>query len=178
MARIQDIPKLIPGGDYACDIPLDHLRGWIASQQEYRTVELNPDFQRGHVWNEAQQTAYVEFLLRGGNSSKDLYWNSPKRHVLQKDGTFPTMVLVDGLQRFTACDKFIGNNLPVFGKYIHEWEDADVFTGMGGPCLRMHVNNLQSRKLVLQWYLELNGGVAHTESELNRVKELLAQELK
>lgn len=174
MLRIENVPKFIHGGNYVCDIPLDHLRSWLANQEEYRTVELNPDFQRGHVWTEKQQIAYVEFLLRGGQSSKDLYWNVPDRHKI-KDGRFPTMQLVDGLQRFTACDKFMGNNLPVFGHYLHEWEDADVFTGMGGPCLRMHVNNLQSRKMVLQWYCELNGGVAHTEAELQRVKDMIKE---
>ena len=40
-----------------------------------------------------------------------------------------------------------------------------------------HINDLEDRKAVLQWYLDLNeGGVIHTAEELNKVKKLLDEE--
>jgi hypothetical protein len=39
------------------------------------------------------------------------------------------------------------------------------------------VNELKTRREVLQWYLDLNaGGVVHTTKEIERVRELLAKE--
>ena len=41
----------------------------------------------------------------------------------------------------------------------------------------MNINNLQTRKEVLQWYIELNsGGTVHTDAEIDRVKKLLRKE--
>ena len=40
--------------------------------------------------------------------------------------------------------------------------------------MAIHINDLQSEKDVLQWYLEMNsGGTPHTQEELDRVKLLL-----
>jgi hypothetical protein len=41
------------------------------------------------------------------------------------------------------------------------------------------VNDLRTRKEVLQWYLDLNtGGTIHTSDEIEKVKRLLAAETK
>jgi len=38
------------------------------------------------------------------------------------------------------------------------------------------VNNLKTRKEVLQWYIEFNsGGTVHTDAEIQRVKKLLEE---
>ena len=43
--------------------------------------------------------------------------------------------------------------------------------------MKINVNDLPTRKNVLQWYIEHNaGGTIHTEEEINRVKELLKKE--
>ena len=40
------------------------------------------------------------------------------------------------------------------------------------------INNLPTRKQVLQWYLQMNkGNVAHTEEEINKVEKLLEETL-
>lgn len=83
------------------------------------------------------------------------------------DGDF---VCVDGLQRITATKRFIHNEIKVFGHYFNEFE------GNPGCCndLRININNLKTRKEVLQWYLQFNsGGTIHTNKELDKVKELL-----
>ena len=61
--------------------------------------------------------------------------------------------------------------IKVFGKYtVNDFEDSipidfDFTT---------NINNLQTYKEVLQWYVDLNeGGTIHTTDELNRVKNLL-----
>ncbi len=129
-------------------------------------VDLNPLFQRGHVWTEKQQIAYVEFILQGGKSGKDIYFNCPNWEDNEGD-----MSLVDGKQRLTAVLKFLDDELKVFGHYLSEFEDSlHVLT-----CFNFHINNLNDKE-VLEWYLSLNSGIAHTDDELNKVRNMIKEE--
>lgn len=159
-----DIPQFIHGGEYASDVFLNRVSPWIAERAEDHGVEFDPDFQRGHVWNDAQRTKYVEYLLRGGVSQRTIYWN-------QKSIMDP-IVLVDGKQRLTAVMKFFDGEMPIFdGQYFKD------FTGnfrMLSYTLKFQINNLQTRRELLQWYLDLNdGGAVHSQDELDRVRGLL-----
>lgn len=178
--RFRDIPQFISGGNYACDVGWDYLEAWLADHDRAVTLDLDPDFQRGHVWNDAKRVAYVEYILRGGQSSYDIWWNCPTWASIGR-GTAP-LTIVDGKQRLEAVRKFMRGDLRIFaglrgctaGYLVTDFTDR---LGIAGPRLRMHVNNLESRKLVLQWYLDLNGGgVVHTDEELARVRALLAAE--
>jgi hypothetical protein len=80
---------------YHVDVSWRYLEEWITSQAEIN-LNLDPDFQRAHVWTRQQQTAYVEYVLRGGEAAK--------RAVLQLRRLEPparpaTFVIVDGKQR-------------------------------------------------------------------------------
>ena len=82
-------------------------------------------------------------------------------------------VLVDGLQRLTTVLKFCNNELKAYGIYNKEYE------GRISPSINLifHIAKLQTRKEVLQWYLDFNtGGVIHSEEEINKVKALLKKE--
>ena len=182
--KIRNLPKFIHGGNYACDVSWNYLEEWLASHsRDGASLDLDPDFQRGHVWDDAKRIKYVEYVLRGGESSKDLWWNCKN---WMGGGAGPIQI-VDGKQRMEAALRFVRNDLPVFsdlrqeqepgareGWLYSEFEDK---LGILDASFRMHVNNLPKRELVLQWYLDLNeGGVVHTEDELLRVKVLLADE--
>jgi len=178
--KFKDIPKFIHGGNYACDVSWAYLEEWLEHQRKDADLDLDPDFQRGHVWDDDKRRAYVEYVLRGGQSSKDLWWNCKGWMDGRRD---EPLTIVDGKQRLEAVCKFLRNELFVFrdldkrnalGFLYCDFEDK---LGIVGPSFRMHVNNLATRKLVLQWYLDLNaGGVVHTSEELARVRQLLAKE--
>lgn len=171
--NIRDIPQVTRTPTNGVDVSWDYLEKWIADRaDEYGdNFELDPDFQRGHVWSVDQQIAYVESSLRGAQVPRDILWNDPEwRH---SKGQTPRLVLVDGKQRLEAVRKFMRGELPAFGLRV------DQFTG----CIRVQlslyfrVNELPTRADVLRWYIELNsGGVAHTPREINRVRRLLQQE--
>ena len=41
---------------------------FIENEIKEYNLNMNPNFQRGHVWTEIQQSKYVEFNLKGGKS--------------------------------------------------------------------------------------------------------------
>ena len=170
--KFSDITQLTPCGNWACDFDLKGFVREIDRMVEEDGLQLIPDFQRGHVWTTEQQIAYVEFLLRGGITGRVVYLNNPNWNR-PRNKTYTDFVCVDGLQRITAVCKYIKNQLPVFGCLYKDYEDSIRILN----TMRINVNDLQSRKEVLQWYLDYNtGGTVHSDAEINRVKELLAHE--
>lgn len=173
MLTKKDIPNFTKFGNYEIDVPLGFLLDAIEKYKKDYQLDTSPDFQRAHVWNEQKQIKYVEFLLRGGLSSRVLYFNCPNWMGVKR--VVGPMVLVDGKQRLEALTKFLTNNLMLFGKYKLEDIDRSVFRI--SKTMKIHINNLETRKDVLQWYIDINdGGVAHTTEEILKVKELLDKE--
>ena len=167
ITQFKEIPKFIGCGNYHVNIGWTYIERWLASVPE---ADLDPDFQRGHVWTKDKQVKYVEFILRGGTSSRDIYWNHPGWMTHFKG----EMVLVDGKQRMEAVRAFLRDEIEAFGSKYSEYTDR--IQPLSTDFV-FHINNLKTRAEVLQWYLDLNsGGVVHTEEELNRVRDLLAKE--
>ena len=169
--KFSDIPRYTRDGNYQTSIPIRNLPGFINKFVKNYGLELNPDFQRGHVWDQPRRTAFVEHILRGGMGSRDIRMNCPG-WMRDFHGPF---VLVDGLQRLTALRDFMANRLPVFGIRLKDLEDPIPLE----YTVNIMVNNLPSRAAVLRWYIEINaGGVVHSDEEIDRVRQLLANEEK
>ena len=121
--KFKDIPQFLTNkANYHIDIGFRYFDKAIQNYIDEDGLILNPPFQRGHVWTEEQQKAYIVYLLRGGPSGKDLYFNCPSWHC-KATTDYNEFVCVDGLQRITAIRKFIQNKLKVFGCYYNEFED-------------------------------------------------------
>jgi len=168
--KFKDIPQFTQNGNYRADTSLWDLIYTMDCYQENYGLDMNPDFQRGHVWDQEKQVKFMEFILRGGKSARMIYLNHPN-WMRSFKGNF---VLVDGKQRLEAALKFMNNELPIFnGNYFKDFIDSLHFSVGFTFC----VNNLKTRKEVLQWYLDLNtGGVVHTDKEIRRVYNLLEKE--
>ncbi|MDD4779154.1 MAG: DUF262 domain-containing protein [Tissierellia bacterium] len=171
--KYKDISQFTAVGSYEINMPLRYLKAkideWV-NDTVFTPLQLNPDFQRGHVWTEEQQIKYLEYLLKGGKSARVIYFNHPN----WQGSYIGEFVCVDGLQRLTACIRFLDNEIPAFGTYYNDFEDKIPFD----INLLFNVNNLKTRKEVLQWYIEFNtGGTVHTEEEIERVKRLLKKEM-
>lgn len=152
-------------------MPLRYLPDKIKEWEEdpWYGLQLNPDFQRGHVWTEEQQVKYVEYILRGGKSAKIIYLNKPSWQG-GECGNYDDFVCVDGLQRITAVLRFLNNEIKAFGYYYNEYEDKLPFE----VDLLININNLKTEKEVLQWYVDLNeGGTPHTSEEIDKVKQMI-----
>jgi hypothetical protein len=167
--KFKDVPKRTPTGNYHVDVPLTSIIRTLDEYESEYGLDMNPDFQRGHVWRVDQQVAFIEYILQGGKTS-DILFNEPNWNS-QKAGK---MVLVDGLQRINAIIAFLKNYIPAFGHFYLDYEDRLPAT----MTVSFRVNDLKTRAQVLQWYIELNsGGTPHSTLEIERVEELLEDEL-
>lgn len=174
--RLSQVPKFSPWGNNAFDLFLGDIEGQLARLGADREIVLLPDFQRGHVWDDARRSAFVEYILRGGRERRDILFNSPGFGR----GLAEPLVLVDGLQRLTAIRRFMAGELPAFGQTLDRFhpEDQHHVRMSSTLTIRFHVNDLPDRAAVLKWYLDLNtGGVVHSDDEIARVRALLEAEL-
>ena len=174
MPSFSDFPNYISASRYNIDVSLAYLNGWL--EQEKERLDLNPDFQRDYVWSEEQKERYMEHIIRGGISGREIYFNCRSYIQPQKTDSdlLDTLVIVDGKQRFSALTGFLDNTVKAFGFYLKEFDVDIAYKRVLGRTIRININDLQYRKLVLQWYLELNsGGTVHTKEELDKVKKMM-----
>jgi hypothetical protein len=168
-----DIP-VISQAKWGCSEGWDGvMEGW-AFMHRGIPVELRPDFQRGYVWTQKQQICYIENMLKGYATGRDVYFNHPTWGSFEDAEKYPIQC-VDGQQRIGAVIEFMENRLPIFGDHYYR-DIGGVFPWGDRACFIIHVNNLKSRREVLQWYIDLNtGGTVHTDDEIERVRKLLTE---
>ena len=170
--NFQSLPRFTRNPSYRVTTEWKYLRStldrWADRKEGLAALNLDPDFQRPHVWTPQQKTAFVEYVLQGGISGRDIYFNC-KGWQGSYEGPF---VLVDGKQRLDAALRFLNNEVPVFGG--HYFKDIE---GRIMAEFNFLVNDLRTRAEVLQWYLEMNtGGTPHSAAEINKVKDMLKTE--
>lgn len=164
----REIPQF-PRAGYEVNVPWATIEEHLDRPRSC-SITLEPDYQRGHVWTESQQSAFVEYGLMGGESSMVITTNCPG---WMQDFRGP-YELVDGLQRITAVRRFLAGEIKAFGHLFTEYGDEICWSG---PSFRWRVLSLPTRKEVLKLYLLLNdGGVVHSPQEIERVRALLASE--
>jgi len=172
--NFQTIPQLTRMANYRTTVDWRYLEEHIDHWKErgdgtIAELDLEPDFQRLHVWTPEQQTKYVEHILSGGMSGRDLHFNCNGWMNTWK-GPF---VIVDGKQRLEAARAFIRGEVPIFGG--HYFKDIEGRLPHQANFL-MCVNDLKTRAEVIKWYLEMNtGGTPHTQDEIAKAQALLYQ---
>lgn len=165
--------KFTPAPTYRVTVMWDYMEETIANWQDKSTgpnsaLDLNPDFQREHVWTTDQQIQYVEYILSGGMSGKEIYFNC----VGWMRSYVGPFVIVDGKQRLQAVRRFMANEIPIFGDNYRKDIEGRLRLN---ASFTFAVNDLKTRADVLKWYLEMNtGGTPHTEEEIQKAKDLLA----
>lgn len=139
---------------------------------EFEPINLDPIYQRGHVWTKEQQEAFVGHMLEGG---------ATPIVIINRDDTYsmPDEV-VDGKQRITAIWRWICGEIAAkleSGErvYLDDFSEKDQkhIMGISGPQFTVGYVFL-NRQEVMKLYLKLNrGGTVHTEEEIERVQKLI-----
>lgn len=202
--KFRDYPQF-PHANYQVDIPWDYVESWLKGEMKEAGLNLDPDFQRAHVWTEEQQRAYVDHCLRGGEVGRVLVFNAD-----QWPSPGKTFELVDGKQRLEAVRKFLRGELTVrcfaCGGGGSIWEnEANAGKGAEVECstcpnpdfhpkgwltfgdfegrmpidlrFQVRVCKLETRADVLKLYLSMNaGGTPHSVEEISKVREMLKKE--
>ena len=166
--KFYDLKSYVRSANYRINVSWnyldEHLDGW-SKETRSTCLDMNPEFQRGHVWTEEQQIAFVEFKLKGGEGSDVIYFNC-KGWMMNFEGPF---VRVDGKQRIEAVKRFMNNEIKVFDEwYYKDFEDPRFLNTISFVFC---VNDLEYYEEVLRWYIEMNtGGTVHTNEEIDKVK--------
>ena len=171
MTKFLDIPKF-PRAHFEVTVGWTYLESQLDALDSDGQLELDPDFQREHVWTKEQQISYVEYILMGGEVGKNIIFNC----ATWPRGITEPITLVDGKQRIEAVRAFMRNDLPAFGVTYRDYEDR-IDTMITRFSFR--ICGLESREDILNLYLSINaGGTPHTQAELDRVQLLLKAEEK
>lgn len=177
-AILSELIRPLPAATYECDTTWDRLEGAVSRIAEsYGELEMNPDFQRGHVWTDEQQIAFIQNCLRNVVTSAGLLIQFNCASWDDFEGTsivgLPRgLQCVDGLQRYTAITRFMKGEILAFGL------DVSRFLGTGhspnSRKVRLAIHAITKKDALLKLYLDLNsGGTVHSAEELARVRQLL-----
>lgn len=174
------------------EVSMSYLSKYLDDMNTIMPVELNPDFQRGHIWTQEQQIAYVENMFRGFNTDRNIYFNQYGYHEIKENnkhlidhekGVWGRFLCLDGLQRLTAVLAFTKNEFAIFDQQIL-FQDILSDSRAKRKLLNQSMTNLRfnyfqfkTREEILTFYLALNsGGTPHTQEEIQRVQQLLVAE--
>lgn len=177
--KFQDIPQFTRFPGYRYDCSWDELEHSLNRYEEHYGLDLDPDFQRAHVWTEEQQRKYIEYVLKNGHTGKELFFNCP---YWNSNGHAGKITLVDGKQRLNAVMRFMRNELKIFANFDPKLEgyllsEFDGYLPILIASFKIYINDLRTREEVLQWYIDLNdGGTPHTNEEIKKVRVLLSEE--
>ena len=61
ITRVEDITQFTRAESWECDFDLEGVLHFINEEQEELGLNMDPDFQRDHVWTENQQSRWIEF---------------------------------------------------------------------------------------------------------------------
>jgi len=165
----KDIPKF-PRAYYTVSMPWNYVESNIEEWQNDYSLNLNPDFQREHVWTPEQQVRYIEYCLQGGEVGKVITFNCPG-WMRSNPGEIQ---LLDGKQRIEAVRSFFRDETQPFG---YKYSEIEGRFPWGDVMFIWQICRLETRAEVLQLYLNINaGGTPHTSEELDRVRALLNKE--
>jgi hypothetical protein len=174
----RDLRASMPHGEGECSYFAHTLRRWIdgdPKDQVNLRLDIDPDYQRGHIWTEAQSAAFVGHKLEGGECPTI---------TIQRWDTNPVDEVVDGKQRILAVLGFVEGRVPALlsdgnAYFLREWgsEDQRLLPRSFELMLRGRIVKCATRADVLRLYLRLNrGGSIHSDEEIARVRALLSRE--
>lgn len=150
-------------------------------------LNLNPEFQRGRVWNTDQQTKFMENVIRGlvSHETNIIRLNDPT--LARMNNNFYSdlsdlateTICIDGLQRFTAMQMYMQKELKPFGLSFDEIESTYYGVIAKGITFTVSWYDFQFEADIIEFYEALNwGGTPHSENERIRIQPLKENAIK
>lgn len=122
--------------------------------------KMTPEFQRSNdKWNLQRKIKYVENILCG-------YQSEIKLFTVNND-LLDDCQIIDGLQRLTALDDWFKNKFKVFGEfYYSDFKDSPKRAPFVDARLTMCIHRFGSLKEAVQYYIDINEGISHSEADI------------
>jgi hypothetical protein len=140
------------------------------AEGRHRYFNRDVEYQRGHVWSEAQASAFLGSLF-SGDPMPPVYLNMSDRS--------DEMVVIDGKQRLTALYRWLKGEIPAINRrglvfYVNDL-DKSALRRLENRCYITAIRVDWPVKRQIEFYIALNsGGTPHAAEEIERVKALLA----
>lgn len=170
------IPRF-PHCAYSVDVEWRYLESHLRGHAE-TGLDMEPDFQREHVWTEEQQRAYIEYNLMGGEVGRNIVCVCTDWQTIPSPG----YSILDGKQRLEAARKFMRGDLRIFADAArpegYALGDFDGHMRLIQGRFSWQVVEVPTRAHALALYLKINtGGTPHSPEEIARVRAMLDAEL-
>lgn len=175
-AEVRETIGALPQSAYTTNILWRSFQGMMQQYSEdYKGLDWDPDYQRGHVWTNEQREHYILNCIRGvaDESSMTIRFNCANWTLNKsKMSNLPDgLQCIDGLQRSKAIIDFMNGKFKVRG-YGPDDLNGTTFSA-GSLKIRLVVYNLQMKSDVLKLYLDYNdGGTPHPQNELQRIRTM------
>ena len=167
--RLRKVQDIFPDCSYRVDWAMLEIPRFL----EQYGVDMDPDYQRGYVWDTEQKRSFVGAVIQA-NQTIPIFWFNWKGPSSGKSQ------VVDGKQRLNALLGWIEGKYDAVcpcGEVFHV-DHLDEISSRSlrmMTTVRMHFVNL-GRLDVLKFYLSLNaGGTVHTEKDLSKVRKLIKE---
>lgn len=176
LLRPGDVVQRYPDVRYTVTVPWDHVENQVVRHSRAGSgLDLDPEWQREHVWTREQQVRYIEHILSGGRVARELTfvcasWE-PRR----------AYAILDGKQRLESVRAFLRGEFRVLpdARRTNGYAAQD-FAGdfFAFDCeVVWNVVVVPRHSDVLRLYLAINeNGTPHSPAALDRVRLLLARE--
>lgn len=131
-----------------------------------------PPWQRPFVWERERQIAFVEGICLGLGTGS--YCVNGSDYELAGEERFMSGWVIDGQQRLTSLGLFLKDAFPVFGSVYYSQlsvaEQRRRILNQPFPCFELEYQADEEK--LKELYKRLNfGGVAHTQSDFERLNE-------
>ena len=186
--ELYNIIQPLKSAKYTCALHWNWIDRWIEQQSEDGGFNDSPEYQRGHVWTEAQQISFIEAVLRGiiPDSLLSIRLNNPTfddsvlsawcNHKQWLSELPREVQVIDGEQRLQTIRKFMHNKLAVFDGKIKADNLNGTHFSAKGRIIQVNIMNFTTQRDLLQFYLDLNaGGTPHSQQELDKVRAMLTE---
>ena len=139
-------------------------------------IDLNPDYQRGLVWSEAQKWSLIDSIFKNIDIGKFTMIKRPWGDDGNKPLTPKLYEMLDGEQRITALWEFYTGQFKFRGKYFYELHPFD-----RGHFKNYRISYAECNPLTdeqkYRYFLKLNTtGVPIADEHMERVRGLWALE--
>ncbi|WP_152633381.1 DUF262 domain-containing protein [Aliarcobacter butzleri] len=148
-------------------IAVCHIRHQVISaciEQIEEPEKYIPEFQRSNdKWTKKMQVKFIENLITGCVTQISLYTTTDKE--------FPKWFILDGLQRLTAFNLFITNQLKVFGDLTYD-DVKDNISGETNP-IEFKLYRFNNEIEAVEFYIAINENITHSKKDIQRAKDYL-----